>query len=358
MSDSPRWSDLGNLVGELGLRADPRNSDDVRQEIRARLRSLHPDRYAPDEWPAEARTQFLLLQSGLDFMNRDSSDSVSKAMVPVSIITDLVTLIKESRDEKPPAQKAQQSIEEAGAAAQAAQLTAIHQAYDPPRRTATIVSSAWAVLGGVFLLPQSAATNPFLQRILSIPGAFYWWLVVLIAGLLIMGLLFAREDLIKGVIRRMFSFEVQQRALTHLIRDERDQFENGDWDPEFDGPSPDSFSRHFLTRGLKAEMGLEEWYRHRGSSRARTRKQAPWLSLNALRRDFRAWWAPMRRVLIKVPDDVAESAVDLCIQRLIARGKIRSIDPRQGQGGDRYAIVLDDWFELVPAPSPVPPTSD
>ncbi len=348
MSDSPRWSNLADVVRQFGLHADPRNSDEVRQEIRARLGAVHPDRYAPDEWPAEAKAQFLLLQSGLDFINRDLGESVSTAMVPVSIITDLVTLIKESRDAKPPAQKSNQSIEEAAAAAQTAQQTALHQAYDPPRRTATVVSSIWAVLGGIFLLPQSAATNPFLERILSNPGAFYWWLAFLTAGILIVGLLSAREHLTNDVIRKMFSFGVQQRALTHLIRDERAEYEVGNWDPEFDGPSPDSFSRHFLTRGLKAELGLERWYRDRNFSRTRTRKQANPLSIRALRRTFRRLSTGVRRVFVTVPDEVVESAVDLGIERFLVRGKIRSIDPRQGQGGDPYALVLDDWFEIVP----------
>jgi hypothetical protein len=169
---------------------------------------------------------------------------------------------------------------------------------------------------------------------------------------MVVGLLFAREELIKNLIRRMFSFEVQQRALSHLISDERTEYEHGAWDPEFDGPSPDAFSRHFLTRGLKAELGLERWYRHRRFGRPRARVQTGPRSLATLTRILHSLSTPLWRVLVTVPDDVAENAVDLCIERFLARGKIRPIDPRQGQEADPYALVLDDWFEIVPASPP------
>jgi ABC-type multidrug transport system fused ATPase/permease subunit len=268
-------------------------------------------------------------------------------MVPARALTDLVALIKDVRDVKSAAERTRQSVEEDGDVSQATQLAALHKAHDPPRRTAIVLSFVWTALGGMFLLPQSVATNPFLERLMSNSGAFYWWLATLFAGLVVVVVLYVREELIKRRVNQLFSFQVQQRALVHLIRDERDVVERGGWDPEFDGPSPDAFSRHFLQQGLKAEVGLVPWYRSGRYVHSRAGKAGWRLGSRGVLGILRRLSRLTRRAFSSVPDEVIESAADLCIERFLVRGKIRPIDPRQH--GDPDSLVLDDWFELVPA---------
>src|SRR5438105_12702290 len=111
MTSTQRWRDVRDVIQQFDLKADPEDADAIRRELLVRLTAVHPDQFAPNPWPDDAKTQFLGLQGALNFVEAENSGEASTAMVPVSVITDLVAAIKDSRESDAAPRTSRKSVE-------------------------------------------------------------------------------------------------------------------------------------------------------------------------------------------------------------------------------------------------------
>jgi hypothetical protein len=309
------WSSLSAIARAFNLPQES-SPEQLRAELLEKRKLVHPNRFALDAYPEDANLEYRRIDSALSYIDRARADD--NALVPVRL-TDIValatrTLAQSSRTPGVP------TAEERAAATESAQLSALHTAYKVPQRAAIGASAVWGVLGGIlFVLPASAAANPFIARLVTNQAAFLAWLVALGLGFAVVVILYLRERKLAVSTTRLFSFTLERQVLEELVLDAQDE-------DRFAGGSGPVFQRSSLQTLLAKRAGAPPWQ----SNTVR----------NMIRRLSR-----LAGLHPQPPWEAVEVAADICIQRFLERKRIGRVDP------DRLRTAritsFDDWYEIL-----------
>jgi len=198
------WHSVEQMVEDLGLKSNPDDINQIKAELKTKIKELHPDKSGGQFKSEEDSTKLYLLLEALDY-----SDAERNTLIPLDYVTEIIEKLSENLT----------SVNKESIDVRINRTSLNHQAYIGHRFQFPKISlgAISTILTYIFLYPEQLMNHPIIgSYVQNIIFTNYYWLLAVEILAVLWFVTWKSETYNKAKTVELFSMDYHLKILNKL----------------------------------------------------------------------------------------------------------------------------------------------